>query len=60
MQDRIFFGVVFRCAVIFMLGVCSIGCSKQPQLNADGQDESDPSVAIEALDADAPSKYQSK
>ena len=44
-----------------LLALCCLGCTgSQPQLNADGVDETDPAVAIEALDADAPKKYQSK
>jgi|AACY02.16.fsa_nt_gi hypothetical protein len=44
-----------------LLALAVLGCSgNQPQLNADGVDETDPAVAIEGLDADAPKKYQSK
>lgn len=44
-----------------LLSLAVLGCSgTQPQLNADGVDETDPAVAIEGLNADAPKKYQSK
>ena len=51
-----------RAAVwCLLLSLCCLGCSSnQPQLNADGVDETDPSVAIEGLNADAPRKFQKK
>lgn len=57
MRNKWLNGLIGWC----LLTVCCVGCSNnQPQLNADGVDETDPSVAIEGLNADAPKKYQKK
>jgi hypothetical protein len=57
-MNKNWIGLTFCCG---LLALAVLGCSgNQTQLNADGVDETDPSVAIEGLDADAPKKYQSK